>query len=418
MGYRVSASRIAVGVMVGGLVVIAVTGAITAVATTASTADSLPRMVVPGAAELELPKGRYRVYQEQPHQYDDWLGPPEEMPELACGLTDPSGNVIELAPSPEATTYRWKDTEGISALDFRAPESGLYHLTCRKPDGGSAVIVLLRVEPSLDDVIGFGAIGSVVLGRLVGDAVAWRRRRRAAVTQPAEDADGDQAPAAAQAAPTETGPRSEAKRDAERLRSFVASTAAIRATAAEVDPDEHHRRVLAVSGAIMVAVAAVATVTAIVVMGVVGTQGALLLDGAAPGPGAAKPSEPGASDAEPVQLEDLQPGDCLVTGLRTATAAEQVLVVPCSSPHDREVYAVPDLGNDPWPGTAIVQVRTEQFCQVGIGPFLGVAPELSELVWHGYYPEVVSWEGGSTTAACVVGDPAGMVTGTLRGSRR
>lgn len=90
----------------------------------------------------------------------------------------------------------------------------------------------------------------------------------------------------------------------------------------------------------------------------------------------------------------------------------------CTDPHDGEVYGVIDLGGGPWPGTKAVNQRATQRCLDAASSFIGIPAERSELEMIWYEPVEQGWNAGDHTVICIVFDPRGKATGTLRGSRR
>lgn len=110
----------------------------------------------------------------------------------------------------------------------------------------------------------------------------------------------------------------------------------------------------------------------------------------------------------------LQVGDCL----NDATAAGEVTTVPtvpCDEPHDSEVYAAFALGESDYLGDEIVVDKAEALCLPAFEEFVGEPYLESRLDFAYYYPTEASWASGDREVLCVIYDPEGPVTGSLRG---
>lgn len=101
---------------------------------------------------------------------------------------------------------------------------------------------------------------------------------------------------------------------------------------------------------------------------------------------------------------DLRIADC-PTSLRDG-ALGMVEVVPCSEPHQAEVYATFELSEASYPGAARISGLAVQGCEERLGPFLG--PRQA----HSYdnltlTPTEDSWRDGYREVTCLVGGPGG-----------
>lgn len=111
-------------------------------------------------------------------------------------------------------------------------------------------------------------------------------------------------------------------------------------------------------------------------------------------------------------------GDCL----NDATAGEEVTevpLVPCSEPHDSEVYASIIMTGDAFPGTDVVSSQADDGCFTEFEAFVGI-PYLDSIYDFSYYfPTEGSWAQGDREILCVIFDPAGQkLTGSLAGIQR
>lgn len=110
----------------------------------------------------------------------------------------------------------------------------------------------------------------------------------------------------------------------------------------------------------------------------------------------------------------LQVGDCL----NDATAAGEVTsvpTVPCDEPHDSEVYATFALGESDYLGEELVVGKAESLCLPAFEEFVGEPYLESRFDFAYYYPTEASWASGDREVLCVIYDPAGPVSGSLRG---
>jgi Septum formation len=106
--------------------------------------------------------------------------------------------------------------------------------------------------------------------------------------------------------------------------------------------------------------------------------------------------------------------DTLLRDLRTAE---------CASEHDWEVYAIVDIpvaedAAGEYPGDDHVTAVTDAACAHAFQPFAGVSYDESALDYTAVIPDATDWADGHHRAACLIGDPAGAVTGTLDGTGR
>lgn len=112
----------------------------------------------------------------------------------------------------------------------------------------------------------------------------------------------------------------------------------------------------------------------------------------------------------------IQVGDCL----NDASASGEVTTVPtvpCDAPHDSEVFAAFELGESGYPGEDVVVGKAEAACLPAFDEFVGEPYVESRFDFAFYYPTEASWASGDREVLCIIYDPAGPVTGSLRGVR-
>lgn len=110
----------------------------------------------------------------------------------------------------------------------------------------------------------------------------------------------------------------------------------------------------------------------------------------------------------------LQVGDCVNDAVATGEVTT-VPTVPCSEPHDSEVYAAFTFGNSAYPGDEGVVDKAESVCLPAFEEFVGEPYLESRLDFAFYYPSEASWASGDREVLCLIFDPAGPVTGSLKG---
>ncbi|WDG17995.1 septum formation family protein [Microbacterium sp. Clip185] len=136
------------------------------------------------------------------------------------------------------------------------------------------------------------------------------------------------------------------------------------------------------------------------------------------GPEAVRDADTGEiTDAGKADVFTLSVGDCM-----NNTSSEEVTdvpVVPCSDPHDTEVYYEFSLPDGEYPGKDEVYSAAEEGCYNEFANFVGIAYEESTLEFSYFAPTQQSWDqGNDRLVSCLVVDTAEQVTGTLAGAAR
>ena len=118
-----------------------------------------------------------------------------------------------------------------------------------------------------------------------------------------------------------------------------------------------------------------------------------------------------------VAFDDVRQGDCTAEIPEGVTLTVRVL--PCSEPHEGEVYATFELSGDDYPG----QREVERFALGGCQrEAIAALPPDDETLYDLVYlaPSEQTWERGDRTVSCVLSDPTGeplvgsVVAGTVR----
>jgi hypothetical protein len=108
-------------------------------------------------------------------------------------------------------------------------------------------------------------------------------------------------------------------------------------------------------------------------------------------------------------------GDCISD---SATGQVSDLpIVPCDQTHVGEVYHTYDVPGDAFPGD-FSQVTTEQCEGPAFQEYVGLAYDQSAFGYTTLEPTSQSWESGDHELVCILQDPAGNTTGSLRGANR
>lgn len=117
-----------------------------------------------------------------------------------------------------------------------------------------------------------------------------------------------------------------------------------------------------------------------------------------------------------IGIFSLKVGDCMLsspTGL-----LEDIDVVPCDEPHDEEVFHEFRLEDTEYSAEAI-DASSEACYTEAFADFTGIGYEASALNVYPINPSEESWdEVEDHLIQCVIFDPAGPVTGSLKGSAR
>jgi hypothetical protein len=93
-------------------------------------------------------------------------------------------------------------------------------------------------------------------------------------------------------------------------------------------------------------------------------------------------------------------------------------VADCAASHDTEVYAVVSLPEGTWPGDEAIDAAADEACRSEFEGYVGAAYDDSALYFMYYPPTQDGWATGSREVTCLVFDPEGPLTGSVRGSGR
>ncbi|MDH3431115.1 MAG: septum formation family protein [Gammaproteobacteria bacterium] len=117
-----------------------------------------------------------------------------------------------------------------------------------------------------------------------------------------------------------------------------------------------------------------------------------------------------------VDAFSMQIGDCFDdAGLSDEVSS--LPGVPCSEPHDNEVYAVFDLTIETYPDDEALWELANQSCIERFEAFVGIDYDSSSLDVSTMYPTLESWKQDDREVVCAVYDlNANKLTGSVQGS--
>jgi len=88
---------------------------------------------------------------------------------------------------------------------------------------------------------------------------------------------------------------------------------------------------------------------------------------------------------------EVRVGDCFNDEAFESTEISEIPAVPCSDPHDNQVYAVFDIPGDAWPGDESVEEAAFQGCYERFAGSIGKSYEDSMIDYTAIYPSQGSW---------------------------
>jgi hypothetical protein len=125
-----------------------------------------------------------------------------------------------------------------------------------------------------------------------------------------------------------------------------------------------------------------------------------------------------------VSTQRLREGDCFLDpglvglGAGETKRSSSVRAVPCSQPHDLEVFAVVRVEATSFPGDENIAAQADTDCRARFDSYVGMSFDDSTLDIFYYLPTAGTWSRmNDRTITCSVAD-GGRATGSLRGARR
>jgi hypothetical protein len=127
-------------------------------------------------------------------------------------------------------------------------------------------------------------------------------------------------------------------------------------------------------------------------------------------------ASPATVDAFAIEL-----GDCMdqpVSDSGELEEVDEIKVVPCTEPHDGEVFEVLELTDGDFPGDEALTATVDEKCSAAFDTFIGMPFEESALGFFTLQPTEASWEEDDREVVCIVGDPEARTTGSLKDAAR
>jgi len=98
------------------------------------------------------------------------------------------------------------------------------------------------------------------------------------------------------------------------------------------------------------------------------------------------------TSAGSVDAFEVRVGDCFDDGAFESTEVSELPGVPCTEPHDNEIYATFDLTGEKWLGDERVQELAFQGCFSRFADAIGQSYEESKYDYTAIYPSEGSWK--------------------------
>ncbi len=123
------------------------------------------------------------------------------------------------------------------------------------------------------------------------------------------------------------------------------------------------------------------------------------------------------TEAAVADVFTLAVGDCLdLSEQADETAVETLPTVPCTEPHDAQVYAEQTLDMDELPVEDELFALADQFCYDQFAGYVGLSYEESVLEVQYLYPTQESWDAGDDVLQCVLVNPGEPLSTSFEGA--
>lgn len=93
-----------------------------------------------------------------------------------------------------------------------------------------------------------------------------------------------------------------------------------------------------------------------------------------------------------IDIFALKVGDCKMIDSIEQTQLSDTSVVPCSEPHDEEVYYEFDLPEGDYPGDAEIEAQATPVCEEEFATYVGISEADSQLSFAYFWPTQDGWE--------------------------
>ena len=127
-------------------------------------------------------------------------------------------------------------------------------------------------------------------------------------------------------------------------------------------------------------------------------------------------------DSGEVDIFSIRVGDCFQDWENALsgdlTELSDLPAVPCSEPHDNEVYHLFDLSTDDFPGDQSLEALAIESCHDPFEAYVGLDYASSRLDYGWVIPTDASWSDGDREIVCFLFDVEFReLTGSMRGAR-
>ena len=131
------------------------------------------------------------------------------------------------------------------------------------------------------------------------------------------------------------------------------------------------------------------------------------------------------NDGRTVSALSVKPGDCVVAPTAITTEVKDLTVVPCSQPHQQEVYALAPYplpaGTEKtaaYPGEAVLKAFADGACLGAFTAYVGTDYRDSSLFFTYLLPSARGWQAGQDRdVTCVITTTGAKRTSSVKGSR-
>jgi hypothetical protein len=112
---------------------------------------------------------------------------------------------------------------------------------------------------------------------------------------------------------------------------------------------------------------------------------------------------------------ELRTGDCLRVPRELSGVIHTLTVLPCSQPHNGQVFTILQAPDGPYPGDVEIQTAALDACTRAAPSFLGTDQTLLHTV--AFFPPEKGWALGSRNEPCLLVDRAKDITGDIRADK-
>ncbi|MGH8980265.1 MAG: septum formation family protein [Acidimicrobiales bacterium] len=126
----------------------------------------------------------------------------------------------------------------------------------------------------------------------------------------------------------------------------------------------------------------------------------------------------GSSAARQVSVFTLAVGQCLVPPKKVQADLTKIEVVPCTTGHTQEVYALAkDRAGSTYPTSAKLDSFANAACLDHFAGYVGIPYQQSSLFFTYLLPSVRSWADGDRTVVCVAETTGRSLTKSIQGAK-